>query len=206
MRVGAGGGQRFHWKRAGRQARGQALVEFALVIPLVLVLITGMVEFGFAFNALLATNFASRDAALVAAEAGNASGADCVILQTIEEDINTRADMAHVTRVDIYWADQTGTTVKASNVYTRGGSTTCMLNGANITVPYTASSIGYADVGRCSTVTGCGGTHTPSVDTIGVKITYDYQMKTPLRALTGNNATGGWTIVQSNAMRMEPIL
>ena len=73
--------------RLGRRSEGQSLVEFALVFPIFFTLFLGIVEFAFAFNALLSVNFASRNAALAAAEAGNAAGADCVILSGIESDM-----------------------------------------------------------------------------------------------------------------------
>jgi Flp pilus assembly protein TadG len=37
-------------RRLGRDARGQALVEFALILPVLLLLILGIVEFGRAWN------------------------------------------------------------------------------------------------------------------------------------------------------------
>ena len=67
--------------RRGTDERGQTLVEFALVFPIFFVLLMGMIEFGLVFNALLSINFASRDGSLIAAEAGNAVGSDCVILE-----------------------------------------------------------------------------------------------------------------------------
>ena len=45
------------------------MVEFMLVFPIFILVVIGMLEFGTSFNALLAVNFASRDAALLAAEA-----------------------------------------------------------------------------------------------------------------------------------------
>ena len=51
-------------------------------------LFLGIIEFAFAFNAILAVNFASRNAALYAAEAGTNAGGDCVILNSIEDDIS----------------------------------------------------------------------------------------------------------------------
>ena len=56
---------------AGRGSRGQSLVEFALVFPIFLLLLFGIIEFAFVFNAQLSLNYATRDAALIAAEAGN---------------------------------------------------------------------------------------------------------------------------------------
>ena len=62
--------------RQGERPDGQSLVEFALLIPLFLLMVVGIIEFSFAFNASLNTNYASRAGGLMAAEAGNASAAD----------------------------------------------------------------------------------------------------------------------------------
>ena len=79
--------------RPGRaHGRGQALVEFALVFPIFITMMMGILEFSFVFNAQLSVGHATRDSALIAAEAGNASGADCVILQQIE---NERGENQH---------------------------------------------------------------------------------------------------------------
>ena len=52
----------------------------------------------------------------------------------------------------------------------------------------------------------------PSVDTIGVRVGYQYTWKTPIRGLIGLAGNGpvwsgtGWNFARSNAMRMEPVL
>jgi len=187
--------------------RGQTLVEFALVIPIFMVLLMATIEFGLAFNALLDVDYASRNAALLAAEAGNTSGADCVILQSVEQDINAPADRNAIQKVEIYWADADGTMHGTNeNVYTRGGGTTSCTypDGSTISVPYVATSIGYVDISRCNALKGCGSAH-PELDTIGVRITYKHTWRTPAAAFIGQTGSG-FTIVDSNAMRMEPIL
>ena len=96
------------------------------------------IEFGLAFNAVLDVNYASRNAALLAAEAGNTAGADCVILESVEDDIGSPAADTAVQSVDIYWADPDGGE-KAGKVnhYVRGGSTSCTYrDGTTLTVPY----------------------------------------------------------------------
>ncbi len=50
-----------------RDSRGQALVEMALVLPLLLLLLLGLVEFGRIFNAHLVLTAASREGARAAA-------------------------------------------------------------------------------------------------------------------------------------------
>ena len=68
----------------------------------------GFIEFAFVFNALLSIGHATRDAALVAAEAGNAAEADCLILQQVEADVSAPADKGRIQQVVIYRSDQNG--------------------------------------------------------------------------------------------------
>ncbi len=55
-------------RRRHERDKGQSLVEFAFVIPIFLVLLIGVIEFAFLMNANLSISYATRDAALVAAE------------------------------------------------------------------------------------------------------------------------------------------
>ena len=197
---------------------GQSLVEFALVFPLFILLVMSVIEFAFAFNANLAIAFASRDAALVAAEAGDGLGSDCAIIQAVIDDLGPPADASKVTSIEIYWSDQNGnykngdSTLK--NLWNRSGTnTTCNYpDGSSITIPYQRATNGYDEASRCNIVAGCGGSHTPSVDTIGVRVNYQYTWKTPIRGLVGLAGNGptwsgaGWNFARSNAMRMEPVL
>ena len=122
-------------------------MEFALIFPIFILMFMATIEFGLAFNAVLNVNYASRNATLLAAEAGNSAGADCVILQSVEDDIGTPATDAGIQSVDIYWADPDGS-VKSGKInhYVRSGSTTCSYNdGTDLTVPYTLTVGGYLD-------------------------------------------------------------
>ncbi len=197
-------------RRAARDA-GQALVEFSLVIPLFLLLALGLVEFAFVFNAVLATNFASRTAALVAAEAGNSMGSDCVILESVEREVGAPADRGAITSVEIYRSDTNGVQLgSAAASYTRSGSLTCDYpDGTSITVPYhLVGTDGYPEDDRCNVLAGCvagpSGNH-PGLDTIGVRITYDHTWRTPLNNFMPGSGSG-FTFERSNAMRMEPVL
>jgi hypothetical protein len=55
-------------RHAARTERGQSLVEFALVLPMLLVLLLGVADFGRVFNANIVTESAARDSAEMAAE------------------------------------------------------------------------------------------------------------------------------------------
>ena len=195
---------RSHRRRA--RTRGQTLVEFALVFPIFFLLLLGVIEFGLVFNAVLSINFASRDASLIAAEAGNAVGSDCVILNKVEQGIGAPSSKSRITKVEIYQAGKPGNPIGGKvNTYNRTGTTTCTLpDSTTLTVPYTLSgSAGYPDTSRCNIQGGCSGSG--GVDTIGVKITYAYTPFTPLGTFLGGSSMT-YTLTESNAMRMEPVL
>ena len=189
--------------------RGQGLVEFALVIPIFFTLFMGILEFALVFNAQLAINFATREAALIGAEAGNAVGGDCAILRTIEDTISAPADDNQIVEVVIYRSDTVGNPYPVGapqeNVYHRGGAITCPRPGnPSATVAFTLiGTAGYPEMTRCNTIAGCGAGR--PLDHIGVQLTYSYLWHTPLATMTGLGGTG-YIMVKANAMRMEPIL
>jgi Flp pilus assembly protein TadG len=181
---------------------GQALVEFALVLPVFLLLIFGLVEFGLAFNAAVSVNFVSRVAALLAAEGGRTQGTDCMVLRAIERDLRTPATPTRISRVEIYWSDANGDQIASNvNTYTRSGSLTCTYASGSITVPYTLSTGQYPETERCDVLAGCGGLHT-TVDDVGVRITYAHQWVTRF----GQTIAESITFQRSTAVRMEPTL
>jgi len=204
--------------RSHREA-GQTLVEFALILPLFLILLMGVIEFAFMFNATLAINFATRDASLIAAEAGSQSTADCAILAKIEQAIGAPLDKAKtltsgIQSVTIYKADRAGNPMAGvQTVYDRTGSMVCS-DFTPSPMPYTIGTNGYPmgeapgpPGGRCDVLTGC--TATIPMDSIGVKIVYRYYFHTPLRNLVNflpGAGAGYLDLGWSNVMRMEPIL
>ena len=204
--------------RHGRET-GQGLVEFALVFPLFIMLTLFIIEFAFVFSALLGVNYASRNGALMAAEAGNDVLADCVILQEVEKSIGAPGNKANVQTVTIYRSDQSGSTRLATLTYTRGGGTTCTKGAVSLVVPYSSCNGAlisatvvsgcpagtYTYAKRCNVLNGCTIDGVArKIDTIGTEITYGHTWVTPIRnfGLAGTGAT----LTQSNAMRMEPIL
>jgi Flp pilus assembly protein TadG len=193
-------------RRAAREHRaGQALVEFALVIPVYLLIMLFLIEFGFVFNAVLETNYASRNAALFAAEAGNGPGSDCVILDAIENDMGAPADRSQILEVDIFRADQAGNPIPGEiTTYTRTDSKTCTFpDGTSLTVPYEAVTNGYPEASRCNVLAGCS-VGQPTVDQVGVRIAYRHTWRTPIHGfiLFGPSIQ----VERVNVMRMEPVL
>ena len=184
------------------------MVEFALIFPTFILMIIGIIEFAFLFNALLSVNFSARNAALAAAEAGDTLGADCVILREVEGSVAAPASRDRIERVEIFQtrANSSGLTqmVGSATVYRRTGSTTCtFVDGSSLTVPYSRTADGFPESDRCNVLGGCGGGH-PTVDNVGVRVTYTHTYVTPLENLVGGNGT--LTFDRTSVMRMEPVL
>jgi Flp pilus assembly protein TadG len=203
-----------HPSRRHDQA-GQALVEFALVVPLVILLFMAILELALAFNAFVGLNRASQWGAHLASTLGNQAGADCDILTAIESDVLVPNDRSHIQEVVIERMPLAGNEAYPGEKqrYTRSTSLSmnCTLtNGTATSVPYTLTSAGYPESQRCPVLAGCP-TLTPArstVDNIGVDIRYRHVWATPLNALFGFFAGGdtGWTFVQRNIFRLEPTL
>lgn len=186
-----------------RSEKGQAIIEFAMLMPVLLLLVVGLVEFSFVWNSRNSVLFASRDGSMLAAEGGNLDGTDCVVLARVESDIVSPASSIRVQQVAIYWSDRNGDQIGSNqNVYTRSGSTTCTYaDGSTITVPYTLTTAGYLETDRCNVLAGCGGSHT-TVDTIGVRVTYQHFWLTSFARMTGT----GITFTEASITRAEPQL
>ncbi len=193
-------------RRGRKRQHGQSLVEFALVIPLFLLLFVALIEFAMVLNAVLSINFATREASLIGAEAGNAADADCVILSAVETAVGPPAAPEQITAVRIYQANRSGNMMPGRvNTYARTGETVCTYpDGSVVRVPYSrVGGAGYPETSRCNVLAGCG--TSTSVDQIGVEVTYQYGWRTPMYSLL-NWSSAGYTLTKSNAMRMEPVL
>jgi hypothetical protein len=188
--------------------RGQAVAEFALVMPLLFAIILGVFEFGVAFAANIGVNRAAQSAALMASEAGSIRGADCLILDEIEKAILPPNHHANILDVRVELTDFRGDTIYGANHWVRSGSTTCnVADKLELTLPYTLVSETYPDTQRCNALSGCAAM-TParnSVDNIAVVVSYRHDWITPLGGSLPLNGDGtGWEFEQRTVFRMEP--
>jgi Flp pilus assembly protein TadG len=67
-------------RRRWGSERGAAAVEFALALPILVLILFGVIEFGGVYNAQLMVTGAAREAARTMALDGDASGAEAVAL------------------------------------------------------------------------------------------------------------------------------
>ncbi|MFI5225963.1 MAG: TadE/TadG family type IV pilus assembly protein [Candidatus Limnocylindrales bacterium] len=169
---------------------GQALVEFALALPIFVLLMMGMIEFGFLYNNVLTVQFAARQGVSAAAEVGAEDGADCAILKAIETALTAPIDKTRITGVDIFQADTTGAMVPGvTNHYIRSGTLDCP---GSVDEPYTlVGSEGYPQTDRHDSLAA-------GLDIVGVRIGYTYVGITPL----GSGRT--WPVSDGATLRMEP--
>ena len=194
--------------RSNEGQRGQALVEFAVTLPLLASAIMGVFEFGVAVAANIGVNRAAQNGAHMASSAGNIAGADCIVLDEIEPERPPSQRRCGVSTVRIELTDLDGDEVFASNTWERRGSTDCAVaTGITLTVPYTLLVGGtYPDTQRCNILAGCP-TMTPTrttVDNIAVAIDYTHDWVTPLGSVLPLGGGAGWTFEQRNVFRMEP--
>lgn len=191
-------------RRFQRDPAGQSLVEFALALPVFLLLVVGLMEFALVENSRNTVNFAARDGSILAAEGGKIPGVDCMVIQTIERDIISPARNVRIQYIDIFWSDVNGNVVGSYyQRYSQGGSTTCTYgDGSTVTVPYTLTLNNYPETERCDVLLGCGGLHT-TLDTIGVTVVYTHEWVTAFPKITGSSTV---TLRGSSATRMEPTL
>lgn len=186
------------------------MVEFALVLPIFLIVLLAFVEFGIAFSTLNSLNAMSRDLALYASEAGNQGGSDCTVLLILEDEFSRTSNPDGIANVQIYWSDKNGNVVNAAmNQYDRTGTMNCTdIHGAVQTLPYTAASATYPEASRCPVIKGCPSPPAAfdhqGLDTIGVRLTYIYDWRTPLGDLLG--FVGPPTFHATQEMRIEPVL
>ena len=76
--------KRIHWKNE----EGQALVEFALVIPLFMMLLLGILQFGIIFNNYITLTDAARAGSRVAAVSRLDSCPTCVAKTAVEDAVS----------------------------------------------------------------------------------------------------------------------
>lgn len=154
-------------RRRPIRERGQALVEFTLILPVFLMILMGMLEFGSAYDHRTAMAYAVREGARVGATLGNGGSypdtVDPIILAAVQRGLTDPILVENISYIEIFKAGADGKPVGAAiNRYDRTGTL-----------------IGTAGWPATSRVVGLNG------DSIGVRVRYDFHPTTPLGNLLG---------------------
>jgi hypothetical protein len=179
--------------RGARRDRdsGQAIVELALILPLFLIVLVGMLEFGIAYDHRNAMAYAVREGARVGASLGNGGSqpatVDPAILAAVQRGLTDPILIENIASIEIFQSDTTGQPISGRiNTYDRAGVL-----------------IGTAGWPATSRVPGLNG------DSIGVRVVYDFHPQTPLATLMGLFASGNppYTTIKMtdvSVMKLEP--
>ncbi len=194
-----------HADHAGARSIGQGLVEFALILPVFLVLLLSLLDFGLAFSHNLTLEYATREGARTgAALASGNSALSCndvdkyvmAAVQRVLKAPGSSVRLGDIGQVRIYKAAANGSEVGPANTWTYSPEDGPLVDGANLDF-----------VAGASTWSACSRTNsTPDPDSIGVSITYQYHYITPLAsalALVGGNASGPLTLPMSDRTVMQ---
>jgi hypothetical protein len=176
---------------ASFRARGQALVEFTLIMPVFLIIVLAGLEFGAAFDHRTAMAYAVREGARVGASLGkggtNPAGVDPAIVAAVQRGLTDPILVENVTSIEIFKSDASGRAVPGKvNRYNRYGTL-----------------IGTAGWPASTRVAGLNG------DSIGVLVHYDFHPTTPLGNLLGlvfggNPPYTTLPMTDATVMRLEP--
>ncbi len=180
-----------------RSQSGQGLVEFALVLPIFLLLLLIMLEFGIAYNHTLTLGLATREGARTGASFGNGDPSTCAQIAadpSLDPDNQIMAGvqrilvspgsdvvMSDITQVRIYKADSTGAQIGSfvdTYAYTGNNTGADVDPGAGVEkIAFTRTSVGWTPCTRNN------GGATP--DAVGVQIKYNYHLQTALAGIVG---------------------
>lgn len=186
--------------------RGQSLVEFTMILPVVLTLAFAIADFGVAFGTNMTLIQATREGARVGAILVNgakslgcsgATGEDSVdpqIIAAVQRAIESPGSGITVANIDwihIYKSDSTGRET-AFNEWKRdtAGTTIC-----GVKLDFVEKSVGWKAADRLNTL---------PVESIGVRMQYHYKLFTPLSAITGLFGLNEIMMVDSTVMALEP--
>lgn len=106
-------------KMFSKRERGANLVEFAIVVPIVLLVVIGILEVGVAFRDLLTVSNAAKEGVRVMAAMGDDPMSDCVVLTKTSSALASSVTLANLIQIEIFKADTAGNqSPGTTNVYT----------------------------------------------------------------------------------------
>lgn len=201
-------------RRRHRDARGQALVEFSILVPVFMLILIGVLEFGFVFDEAMTITYATREGARSGAAFANGNSTTMVCntsadvdkyivaaVQRVLEGPGSRVVPAKVSEIRIYNANNAGFQIGGqANIWTPAAHSGPTVDGRALDFAQSAS--GWNACTRNNVWVG----NTPP-DSIGVSIRYRYEFVTPLSAIFGffgPPGPAGLDITDHTVMALNP--
>jgi hypothetical protein len=183
-------------RRDRRSGKGQGMVEFILLVPVFMILLLGMLEFGFAFTHNLTLEYATREGARVGSalvngggklgcgvgQSPNAANVDPLIIAAVERVLTSPGSaisLAQIPTIRIFKANTNGTEAGPVNVWTQTLGAGPVPPGGTQPLNFSPpASPGWTVCSRTNSTAGVG------PDSIGVSLVYSYQFTTGLKAIS----------------------
>jgi Flp pilus assembly protein TadG len=195
--------------------RGQSLVEFAMLVPVFLIILLGILEMGFMFDHTMTVSYATREGARSgsAFASGNATTMPCVTsvdvdkhivaaVQRVLEAPDSQVVVRDVQSIRIYKSNTSGQEVPGLvNVWTYAAGAGPQVD--NAPLDFIQSSSAWNACTRDNTWNGVAA----PPDSIGVAISYRYTFVTALSAVMGffgPPGGTGLTITDRSVMALNP--
>ncbi len=106
--------RRSHRRQRHGRDRGAVFVEFALIVPVIMLVAMGIVEYGLAWSATNDVNAAAREAARAASSAPAAQTADRTVLTTVDAMLNS-SERAGIEKVIVFQAASANQTMPSGS-------------------------------------------------------------------------------------------
>ena len=201
--------------------RGQSLVEFTLILPVFLLILFGMIEFGFVFSHDLTLEYATREGARAGSALDNGGGTlgcgvgqspnwtivDPLVVAAVERVLQSPGSLvviSQVSQIVVYKANPaTGANDQGNqDVWTYSPGAGPIPQGATNHLDFVDSSYPSSDAWQaCSRANA-----SPNIDSIGVSLVYTYNFQTPLAGILRFFGGGGGslTLNDKTVMQLNP--
>ena len=180
-------------KLSSKRERGANLVELALVVPIIILVVIGILEVGVAFRDLLTVSNAAKEGVRLVAAMGDDPTTDCVVLVKTSSALASSVSLADLVNIEIFKAKPDGTPSQMTNIYTLIGSdpTDCTHWSPN---PLDIDSLIWSPLARNVTVGP-----SDDLDIAGVRVTYTHKWITGFPPFVGS-----FVLDEATVSRLEP--
>jgi hypothetical protein len=195
--------------------RGQAVVEFAMVIPIMLVILAGVLEFGLVANDSLTIGYGSREGARAGSALGTGGATDCkdgddpagvdpaivAGVQRIIESSGSAVKLSDIREIRIFRATPSGAIIADDlNTWRYTGPD----SGPDVDPGDGVSKLDFSPIvtkwPACDRVNS-----TASPDILGVEVVYDRELVAPIAALLNSfGVQPVFTLSETTVMTLNP--
>jgi len=197
--------------------RGQGLVEFTMIVPVVILIVISVAELGLAFGNVHTVGYGSREGARVGSAlatgrvddcsgGSDPAGVDTAVISAVQRILKSPGsgiDITEVQEIRIFRATSTGSETSDVNIwrYTGEQSGPEVDPGPGVVrIDFSPFSIAWPACQRDN--------NGSSVDSIGVTVTYTYRFVTPLPSVVNAIAGGNLslTLTETTVMALNPTI